>query len=379
MIGWDYTPALKKGIKTGDFEDRLKYLANYFENIYVFALTPKNAECFERKKITENLEVFCIKTNPILFPIRVKKLAEKEIENIDVIISQDPIIAGIAGFLIKKIFNAKLIIELHGDYIDNQYWISEHPLRNRIFNFIAKILLKKADFIRVVSVKIERNVKKMGISRVANIPTGGGIDIERFSNTEKKEARKILRIEEDKKIVLFAGRLVKQKALDNLIYAVTQVYRKKPEVEFYIVGNGPEKNFLKKLSKKLGVDKNTIFLGAVPQEKMHLYYAASDVFVLPSNYEGLARVLEEAAASGLPIVTTDISGAEEAVIDNETGFIVELNNPEKIAEKVIYLLENPDKAQKMGIKGREIAREKFDREKNLIKYIELIKSAAEEK
>ena len=93
------------------------------------------------------------------------------------------------------------------------------------------------------------------------------------------------------------------------------------------------------------------------------WIADSNVFVLPSYREGVPRSTQEAMAVGRAVITTDVPGCRETVIDGKNGFIVPKWNPQALAEKMIYFIENPEQIQAMGEESYKIAQEKFDAHK----------------
>ena len=164
-----------------------------------------------------------------------------------------------------------------------------------------------------------------------------------------------------KNIVLFAGRLVKQKGVEHLITSFTDVSAKFPSAKLYIVGDGPEANNLKRLAAKFSLKGRVRFFGWVSGEHLASLYAQSRVFVLPSEYELWGRVIGEAAACGLPIVTTHAVGCVgDLVVDGYNGFIVSPNDPKRLAKAIIELLGVPTLCEKMGERSHQIA-EKWSR------------------
>ena len=170
-------------------------------------------------------------------------------------------------------------------------------------------------------------------------------------------------------MVLFVGMLIKQKNMPNLLKASKLVLNNHPKTLFAIIGDGPEKDYLSRLCRELDIAQYVRFLGLVSYDNLPEYYAACDLFVLPSWFEGLAKVLMEAAYAQKPIVATNVSGANDIIIDNETGYIVEVDNPQQLADRIEKLLENPDKAITMGAQGYKHAINYCDFPKNLEKRI----------
>ncbi len=119
----------------------------------------------------------------------------------------------------------------------------------------------------------------------------------------------------------------------------------------------------------LFITSNINFVGAIPYFKIAEYFSASDVFVLTSLREGRANVLIEAALSRKPIISTLVSGVQDCVVDNSSGFIVNHGDYQKIAEKIILLLEDQKKAEEFGKYGHDFVKMKLTENnspKNLI-------------
>ena len=114
----------------------------------------------------------------------------------------------------------------------------------------------------------------------------------------------------------------------------------------------------------------SIIQGVGPDEAPK-YFAACDIFVMSSVYEGKARALVEAACAAKPIVTTEVSGADEVVVDGESGFIVPIRDSAALSDRILSLLRNPQKANEMGRKGRQIACERYDRKNNLAMMVRM--------
>jgi glycosyltransferase involved in cell wall biosynthesis len=130
-----------------------------------------------------------------------------------------------------------------------------------------------------------------------------------------------------------------------------------------LVGDGPARPELEVLADRLGIRGRVNFVGHVPQPCLTPFYRNCDVFVMPTRYEGLGRVLVEAALAGAPIVTTAIGPTAEAVLPGETALLVPPNNPGALAEAIGTLLDQAELARSMGAKGQQFAREQFDYEK----------------
>lgn len=160
------------------------------------------------------------------------------------------------------------------------------------------------------------------------------------------------------------ARLVYQKGNDTTISALPFL----PEnVYLVLVGGGEDESMLKNLARKLGVAKRVIFTGHVDRSLVTLYRKASDIFVGPSRSEGQGHAFNSAMASRLPVIATQVGGIGEFLFDarrnpdkETTGWAVDKDNPEQIAEAVKDILSNPDKVKKVTETARAMVLEKYD-------------------
>jgi phosphatidylinositol alpha-1,6-mannosyltransferase len=183
------------------------------------------------------------------------------------------------------------------------------------------------------------------------------VDLERFRpdvDTSAVGAR--LGITAGTGVVLTFGRLVKRKGTDRMIRAVHELARDRAVVAV-VGGTGPEEARLRRLATKLGAP--VIFAGRVPTPDAPALHSAADVFCLPVadrwfglDVEGLGVVLLEAQACGTPCVTGRSGGTPEAVLDGETGFVVDGADVAALTERIGWFLDHPDKARAMGTVAR---------------------------
>ncbi|WP_201574146.1 glycosyltransferase family 4 protein [Psychrobacter sp. H8-1] len=160
---------------------------------------------------------------------------------------------------------------------------------------------------------------------------------------------------------LFIGRLLKEKGVHDFVSAAKIVKQKYPESEFTVLGQIDSANpgALQQSELEELVSTGVInYPGYV--DNIQEWIASSHVFILPSYREGVPRSTQEAMAIGRPIITTDVPGCRETVIDGVNGFLVEKWQPQALAEKMIYFIEHPEQIEKMGLESYKMAQEKFD-------------------
>jgi colanic acid/amylovoran biosynthesis glycosyltransferase len=162
-------------------------------------------------------------------------------------------------------------------------------------------------------------------------------------------------------IILTVARLVEEKGLKYAIEAICRVLNNNGfNTKYLIAGSGYLERELKNLTHELGIEKNIVFLGEMTHDEIIELMGKASIFILPSIAEALPVVLMEAQVSGLPVIATNVGSISEIILDNESGFIVPPMDSGALAEKLEYLLKNPEKWPLMGAIGRKHIEKKFD-------------------
>jgi glycosyltransferase involved in cell wall biosynthesis len=180
---------------------------------------------------------------------------------------------------------------------------------------------------------------------------GSGVDTERFS---------ISQLPKSPPVIMMASRLLKDKGVYEYISAARIIGHKNKNIKFVLVGTpDPENPSSISIEEVNGwIDKGYIeYWGQ--QEDMPNVISKSTIVVLPSYREGLPKVLLEASSSGRPVITTNVAGCRDAIIDMRTGFLVEKYNAQDLADKIVTLSSNLDRCIQMGQSGRKLVEEKF--------------------
>lgn len=197
----------------------------------------------------------------------------------------------------------------------------------------------------------------------ANIINGSGVDMQYFYKAKLPE----------KPAALMVARLLWSKGIREYLQAIKIVKEKYPEFRFILIG-GLDKNdeaLTKEELEDVIKETNLEYYGYA--EDVRPYIEEASIFVLPSYHEGLSRSILEAMAMGRVVITTDAPGCKDTILDKENGFIVPVKNSKLIAEKIIYLIENPKEIERMSENSYSICLEKFEVNKvnnEIIKYME---------
>ncbi len=276
----------------------------------------------------------------------------------DVITVQTPWEEGVLGFFLAKIVGAKFIPQLHFDLFSKE-WIKEHWM-NRVRKLIAIYLMRRADRVRVVSSPLkEKLIKVCGINPEKIKVAPVGVNFNPYLGDPNACKEKISTKLDGCKVILFVGRLCSAKNLDLWLNVARKVLKKQEDVAFLIAGEGDQRTHLLDLARQLNIDDRVIFLGPVKHEELPQLYAAADLFLLTSFYEGFGRVVLEAMLAGVPVVSTKCTGPEELIQNHVTGLIVDAFDEAIIADAVLDLLNDPSKAIKLSRNASAMVKQKF--------------------
>lgn len=235
-------------------------------------------------------------------------------------------------------------------------------MRSKTQKFIEKFAFRQANAIVVNSEAVNKYLLVEGIKAAKIKVIYNGLDLERLKPklTDRKAICDELGLPADeniKFITLVANLRHKVKNQPMFLRTAKRVVQQFPNAHFVLAGEGELREDLEKLAQDLEIAGNTHFIGGCTQvpELLSISFAG----VLTSFNEGFSNSILEYMAAALPVSATNVGGASEAIIENETGFLVESDDDESMANRLIELLQDEEKARNFGIKGRKIAEEKF--------------------
>lgn len=279
----------------------------------------------------------------------------KWIKNIkpDIIHVHTPVSIGLLGITIAKIFSKPLIATYH-TLMEEYFKIYFLPkrLKKKYFQLLSEKFMKKytkfffnkAQIITTPSLAIKEHIKNCGARKpIVVLPTG--VDTDFFKPKTKPK----------KNLVLWVGRLGKEKSLDILLKAFSIVQQELSKAKLIIVGDGPERKNLEDLAKKLSL--NTEFKGYVKREELPQYYSRAWVFVSPSTTETQGLTVIEAFACSCPVVVANALGFKDFVRHGKNGFFAKPKNKKDFAEKMLKILQDLKLRKKLSKNARKTAEE----------------------
>ncbi len=281
------------------------------------------------------------------FPI-LNGLIQKE--GIDIIHAQTRV-TQVLGFFLARTRGVAMVTTCHG-FFRPRWFRKMFPCWGRAVIAISKPVAQhlRSDF----------GVAQDQVHLITN-----GIDLDRFVMTNdqmRRGARQKWGIGDGPLIGIIA-RLSDVKGIDVLIKAMPLVFKEVPSANLLIAGQGPEEIALKKLTQDLGLSAHVHFKSTVNQTQDYL--CAFDVFVMPSLMEGLGLSVMEAQACGIPVVASRIGGLVDLIEDGKSGYLVPVNDPVALANRIVEALEDPQQSKMMAQQARLNIEQHFSVEKML--------------
>jgi len=279
--------------------------------------------------------------------------------NFDVIHAHHPFLLGPAARRLARRNRRPLVFTYHTRYEKYAHYV---PLPLALVQAAALRIsagfAAQADAVLAPSAVIRDELHARGVrAPIAVVPTG--IDLAHFKPGDRAAARRSLGVADGEPLVLYVGRLDREKSVDRVVAAFERVASTVPAARLALVGQGTETQRLSRMAAALPVADRIRFLGLRPHDTLAECYRAADVFLFASETETQGLVLAEAAACGLPAVAVDAPGCDEVVRDGETGILTK-GDPAGLAEAVIGLLLDPERRRAMGRRARELAERLFD-------------------
>ncbi|NDJ61223.1 MAG: glycosyltransferase [Chloroflexi bacterium] len=327
--------------------------------------------------------------HPLLFALDAARRAETFAAShvpVHLITTQDPFVTGLVGVWLRDRLGVPLLVQNHSYYFGNRAWLAERPLRNRALTQIGRLVRGRADFYRTVNRRERATYVNIGgeLARSAVLPLGTASA--QFAATIPWEQLAALRADlglaPDDRVVLWVGYPVAFKRVPLLLRTFRRVLAAEPDARLLLVGDMAQSpDDLAALARAEGIAERTLMIGPVAHEDLPAYYALADVYAITSAYEGLPRVLFEAAAAGLPLAGMRTPGVDEAIRDwdvspgDANGLLVPDGDTDALAAAILKLLRDPALRQRLGAQGRTHALAAYDADAYLDAWVDLWRRA----
>jgi glycosyltransferase involved in cell wall biosynthesis len=293
---------------------------------------------------------------------------------VDVVSASDPLLSGLAGLRFSRAAGRPLLVHVQGQVLDFPRggigWV-----RRRLIQGLAAFVCKRADRVRCVSRQISQSVKDLGVplDRIVYLPSR--VDLTVFSPSRRRSLGAPIRGRfglADAPLVVFIGSFTAFKGVRTLLDAFRAVRRSIPAAVLMMIGSGPLWKEIALYVSDSRLEDSIILPGRVEHHEVPRYLAAANVLVLPSENEGLPRVMLEALAMETPVIATAVGGIPELVVDGHSGRLVCPGSVEQLARAIIEVLLDPERAKEMARHGRQGLDEGFDWEVNLKRYASMV-------
>lgn len=281
-------------------------------------LHPTNSRC----KLLMPLDAFLL----------ARRIIKSQSQNF-LVTTQDPFETGLIGYFLKLFYKTRLIVQEHGDVFSTPHFKRE-SVGNLCRYYCGLWVLYRADLVRVVSERTRINLLKRGIAPVTKLPVS--IAVANFVTAEPDPVIKNM-FGPDTFVFLSVARLVKQKNIPLMIEAFRLAYEHNSRLRLLLVGSGPLEADIR-LMQLTAFPDHTNFdcpVHILPwSDQVPRLMKAADAYLLSSDYEGWARVLIEALAAQLPVVTTDVGCAREVVQDGVHGIVTPVGDAPALAAAI---------------------------------------------
>lgn len=283
--------------------ERMIWLSGGFDEVRIVVFSLRG-HGLTAERVSPNLFLYPTSSISRVAYVRDAIRIARSINRTDVVSSQDPFEAGLAGYLVARKTKAKFHIQIHTDFLSPAF---RQGFLNRVRLLIASFVIPRADCVRVVSERIRESLAQAypNVRRVTVLPVF--VDVETLCSPAGRESVEHPKF---KKVILVVSRLERERNVALAVRAFAEAFRNQADAGLVVVGSGREKDRLYALAYRLGVGARVQFVGV--QRDVAPYYAQADVVLNTSDYEGYGRVIVEALACGVPVVSTDVGIAREA-------------------------------------------------------------------
>ncbi len=358
-----------------------KELTALGHDVYIFTVANS---AVPRSKIDKNvyrlpsMPLFFVKPHRLAFHYSPRLLFKMRKLRLDIVHTQTEFALGFFGKLVARVFKLPLVHTYHTMYEDYVHYIGNgHFITPKLAQRFSRFFCNHSNAVIAPAEKTQVCLLEYGVKKPIHIiPTGidfSPFSSDKYSTEDILETKKELGLNPDDPVVLFVGRLAKEKSIEVLINQMPALLEMLPNCKLVIIGDGPIRATLESLAQELGVSDSVIFAGQKPWEYIGKYYAVGDVFTTASTSETQGLTYIEAMAAKIPVVAKRDQSVKDIITDGETGLY--FDEPEELPKKLFTALTDKVLVEKIIKQGysciQPLSAEAFGQ--NLIKLYEAVK------
>lgn len=370
---------MKRLIVTLEYPPQIGGIANYVynlakhlppEEVVVYAMPDKQAKDFDSQNSwpTYRLKPYWSFVWPhwlrLFFQISTLVSAEK----IEMLYVNHVLPVGYVAYLIKKFKKVPYTLFLHGTDIG---MASSTPSKRKKFIQLcmnASAVVVNSEFLKNKLLSVVENLSNVRV--LYPCPSDNFLEV--VKNQEEVDLLKSQLALNGKRVIITVARVAEAKGYPHLVRFMPEILKQVPNTVWLIVGDGPKMNEVVAMVQKNNLQNVVRFLGAVAPADLSKYYHLADLFVLlthkdENREEGWGTVFLEAAACGLPVVAGRVGGVEEAVVDKQTGMVVDIFQEKETVGAIVKLLTDKELAHTMGVAGQTRVKQNFKWSNEILK------------
>ena len=299
--------------------------------------------------------------------------------------AHSPALNAIAALRAGREFGIPVVYEVRAFWEDaaaDHGTTKEGSIRYRLTRAMETYAFKHVDAITTICEGLRADIVERGIpsAKVTVIPNA--VDIKKFSiGDAPDEALKAQLGLAGARVLGFIGSFYAYEGLDLLLAALPRILDQVPDVRVLLVGGGPQDHALEQQARQLGIADKVVFTGRVPHSEVNRYYDLVDVLVYPRHSMRLTELVTplkplEAMAQGRVFVASDVGGHKELIIDGETGVLFKAGDPQSLADKVLELLNTPERWPLLKQAGRHFVETERNWNKSVSNYTSIYRRLA---
>ncbi|MBD3164130.1 glycosyltransferase [Candidatus Woesearchaeota archaeon] len=331
------------------------FLEKKGHKVYIFA--PEYPNHKDKGKRIIRIASFSAPTYPGFYlPLSFLPKIEKQFKKLglDIVHLHHPFLLGEAGLKLARKYNLPAVLTYHTLFGQYLHYV---PLRKKtarpILDKITSSFCSQCDLVLAPSSYIKKHLEKKIKTAIKVQPTG--LDWSLYKH-KPKSLRKEYHLPESAKILLYAGRLAKEKNLGFLLKSMRKIIEKDPNAVCFLVGRGKERERLEEKARRWNMQHKILFPGSKSKKELITFYKAADLFLFSSKSETQGLVLIEAMAASTPVVAVRGPSVDEAVKSGKNGFLVK-ESVEEFAKKSLELLRNKSKYKSFSRNALKTAKE----------------------